>query len=155
MRSLARWEPFGEFSSLRRAMERLFDDYAPLRWRGEEAEWGFPIDVFETEKEIVVKGALPGIKPEDVEITVTENTLTIKGETKAEEKVEKENYYRREMRWGAFARVVPLPAGAYADKAEAEFKDGVLTVTLPRAEEVRAKQIKVKTAKEAEPAGVS
>ncbi len=151
MRALMRWDPFGEMSSLRRAMERVFDDYAPLHLRVEETELTFPIDFYETEKEVTVKAVLPGIKPEDIEISVMGDSLMIKGETKHEEKVEKENYFRQEIRYGAFSRVVPLPASVRVEEAEAEFKDGLLTVKLPKAEEARAKTIKVRSG---EPAGV-
>jgi len=144
MRTLVRWDPFAEFSSLRRAMERAFDDYTPWH-RGEELEMTFPIDVFDEEHHVVVKAVLPGIKAEDVDISVTGDALTIKGETKHEETVEKENYFRQEIRYGAFARMVPLPTTVRAEEAEAEFKDGVLTVKLPKAEETRPKKIRVRT----------
>ena len=93
----------------------------------------------------MVKAVLPGIKAEDVDISVTGDALTIKGETKHEETVEKENYFRQEIRYGAFARMVPLPTTVRAEEAEAEFKEGILTVKLPKAEETRPKKIRVRT----------
>lgn len=87
---------------------------------------------------------MPGVKPEDIDITITGDTLTIKGEVKAEEKVEKANYIRRERRYGAFSRSLTLPTSVVAEKAKAEFENGVLTLTLPKAEEVKPKTIKVK-----------
>lgn len=149
MRALTRWDPFAEISALRRAMERVFDTYAPLRIR-EEEELPFPLDLFETDKEVVVKAAIPGLQPEDIEISVSGESLTIKGESRHEEKVEKENYYRQEIRYGTFCRVVPLPAPVQVEAAEAEYKDGLLTVRLPKAEEARPKTIKVRGK---EPAG--
>ncbi len=151
MTSLIRWDPFAEFGSLRRAMDRVFDDFMrPTIWRG-EAEMAFPVDLYETDDTIVVKASLPGIKPEDVDISVSGDVLTIKGEIKHEEKVERENYYRQELRYGAFARTIPLPTHVAHERAEAEFEHGILTVRLPKAEEVRPKSIKVRTK---EPAGV-
>ena len=143
MRSVIRWEPFGEFSTLRRAMDRVFDDFGQ-DWRSGETELTFPIDLSETENAVVVKAVLPGIKPEDVDISVSEGVLTVKGESKFEQKTQKENYYRQEIRYGAFHRSVPLPSRVNHEQADAEFKDGVLTVTLPKAEEVRPKQIKIR-----------
>jgi HSP20 family protein len=143
MTSVIRWDPFGEMHSLRRAMDRVFDDFGH-GWRGGEAELTFPIDLSETENEVVVKAVLPGIKPEDVEISVSEGVLTVKGESKFEQKTERENYYRQEIRYGSFSRSIPLPSRVNHEQADAEFKDGVLTVTLPKAEEVRPKQIKIR-----------
>lgn len=148
MTQLVRWEPFGEFQSLRRAMDRLFEDFAPARVFRENgpAELMFPVDVSDSDASVTVKAVLPGVKPEDVEITVAEGVLTIKGEAHEEKREESENYYRREIRYGAFARSIPLPAAVDQGKAEAEFSNGMLTVTLPKTEETRPRQIKVKTA---------
>jgi HSP20 family protein len=142
--SLIRWDPFAEISSLRRAMDRLFDDFmSPRLWRA-EGEWAFPVDVYETDEAVVVKAALPGMNPDDVEISLSNDALTIRGEVKQEEKTERENYYRRELRYGSFARTVPLPTRVDQERAEAEFENGLLTVTLPKAEELRPKSIKVR-----------
>lgn len=149
MRALMRWDPFAELTALRRAMDRVFDEFVPARFREEEAELAFPVDVYETDKEIIVKAALPGVKPEEIDISVTSDSLTIRGESRHEEKVEKENFYRQEIRYGAFSRIVPLPAPIRAEEADAEYKDGLLTVKLPKKEEARPKTIKVR-AKEAE-----
>jgi HSP20 family protein len=147
MANIVRWEPFRDLISLREAMDRLFEEsfirprtgwLAPL---GAEA---LAVDVYETDQDVVVKSSVPGIKPEDIDITITGDTLTIKGETKAEEKVEKSNYIRQERRYGAFSRSLTLPTTIVAEKAKAEFEDGVLTLTLPKAEEVKPKTIKVK-----------
>src|SRR5689334_20424438 len=135
MTQVIRWDPFNEFGSLRRAMDRLFEDFAPGRQATGPSELTFPIDVSDSEAEVTVKAVLPGIKPEDVEITVSEGVLTVRGESREETKEEKENYYRREIRYGSFARSVPLPTRVNQEKAEAEFKDGILTVHLPKAED--------------------
>ena len=113
------------------------------------APWGMevlPIDMVEKDDEVLVITSVPGVKPEDIDISVTGDTLTIKGETKMEEEVKKENLIRQERRYGAFSRSVALPTGLDTDKAEATFKDGVLTLRFPKREEVRPKTIKVKAA---------
>ncbi len=144
--SLIRWDPFSELSSLRRAMDRVFEDFMPGRtFRGEGVEMGFPVDMYETDDSIVVKASLPGISPEEVDISVTPEGLTIKGEHKEEQKTEHENFYRREIRFGSFARTIPLPSRVEYERAEADFENGLLTVKLPKAEELRPKSIKVKT----------
>lgn len=91
-----------------------------------------------------MKAALPGLKPEDVSIDITGETLTIKGESKAEQEVKEKDYLYQERRYGAFSRSVVLPSGLKSDKAEATMEDGVLTLTMPKAEEVKPKAIKVK-----------
>jgi HSP20 family protein len=146
--SMVRWEPFRELMGLRKAMDRLFDDSFIRPWRilgvlGEEGQ--LPIDMYQTDKEVVVKAALPGVKPEKVAITITGDTLSIKGETKAMEEVKREDYLYREHRYGAFSRSMILPTDLKTDKAEANFENGVLTLTIPRPEEAKPKTIKVKT----------
>jgi HSP20 family protein len=146
MASLMRWYPFSDIRSLRRHTDRLFDDFfrGPHLVPWESAEFAFPLDVYETEDSLVVKASLPGVKPEEVDISVTGDVLTIKGETKSEEEVKRENYHRRELRYGSFCRSVPLPTGVEHDKTEATFEQGILTVTLPKREEVKPKAIKIK-----------
>jgi len=133
--------------SLREAMDRLFEESVVRPRAGWLAPLGaesLALDVYETDQDVVVKSSVPGVKPEDIDITITGDTLTIKGETKAEEKVEKANYIRQERRYGAFSRSVTLPTSIVAEQAKAEFEHGVLTLTLPKAEEVKPKSIKVK-----------
>jgi HSP20 family protein len=128
-------------------MDRLFEDsfVQPLgRWEGGQEGGFLPLDVYETDDAVVVEAPVPGVKPEDVEITVSGDRLTIKGETQFEEKVEKENYIRQERRYGSFCRAVALPEGLDSDKAEAGFENGVLKVTFPKSEEVKPKSIKVR-----------
>jgi HSP20 family protein len=102
------------------------------------------LDVYQTASEVVVKAALPGVKPEEVEITISGDVLTIKGETKAEQEVKREDYLYQEQRYGAFTRSITLPSALNTEKAEATFEDGVLTLTIPRTEEAKPKAIKVK-----------
>ena len=154
MTHLVRWEPFGDFGSLRRAMDRVFEDFSPARARA-EADLTFPIDLSETEDAVTVKAVIPGVKGEDVDISVSENVLTIKGESRSEETTEKENFYRREIRYGAFSRSIPLPTRVSYEKAGADFADGILTVTLPKAEDVRPKSIKITPGGQKELAGTA
>jgi len=167
MSNLVRWDPF---TDLRVSMDRLFDDsFARPRRRivsAREFAAMVPVEVSETDSAIEVKASLPGVKPEEVEITVHEDVLTIKAEHKdareesspkaeaegevseGEPKAEapKRRFYRRELRYGSFQRRLQLPVGVDADNADARFENGVLTLTLPKAEANRPKQIKVHSA---------
>lgn len=143
---LVKWEPFREMMSLRNAMDRLFEDsfVRPSRiWQDGGAEL-IPVDMYQTDNDVVVKASLPGFKPEEVDISISGDTLTIKGEHKEEKETKDENYFRKELRYGSFNRVLPLPVQIKSDKAEALFENGVLTLTLPKADEVKPKQIKIK-----------
>ena len=141
--SLVRYQPFTE---LRRAVDSLFDErfFTPYRLSNFGRSEVTPIDVYQTGNEVVVKVTVPGVRPEEVDISIVDNILTIKGETKAEEKVEHKDYLYQEHRYGTFCRSVALPGGLKTDKTEATFEDGVLTLTLPKAEEIKPTQIKVK-----------
>ena len=155
MTHMVRWDPFGDFGSLRRAMDRVFEDFAPNRARGEAGDLTFPIDLSENEEQVTVKAVIPGAKPDDVDISVSENVLTIKGESRFEDTTEKENYYRREIRYGSFSRSIPLPTRVDYERANADFSDGVLTVSLPKAEEVKPKSIKIRPGAQKELAGTA
>jgi len=146
MADIVRWEPLAGLTSLRQAMNRLFEDafVRPSRLWPELVGEEPALDVYQTDKNVVVKASLPGIKPEEVDISVTGDVLTIKGEHKEEEEEKKADYFRRERRYGAFHRSMALPVSVKAEKAEATFENGVLTITLPKTEEVKPKQIKVK-----------
>ena len=142
-----RWDPFRELSDMRETMDRLFERGFSRPWRlltWDMGEGFFPVDLYETDDEVVVKASLPGVKAEDVEIAVTGDTLTIKGETKEEHEEKKPNYYRQERRYGAFQRVLTLPVRVDADKADATFEQGVLNLRLPKVPEGRPKTIEVK-----------
>ena len=148
MADLIRWDPFREAVSLRDAMDRLLED-SFVRPRGEwptlaSREQSLALDVYETDENLVVEASMPGTKPEEVDISVVGNTLTIKAEREEQrEKKEEGRYYFRERRYGAFQRSVGLPVDVDADKAEATFKDGVLKLSLPKAEEAKPKRIQV------------
>jgi HSP20 family protein len=145
MVNLVRWEPFREMISLRQAMDRLFEDsFVRSPHLSGDGVREFPIDVYQTKKDLVVKAALPGVKPEEVEITIADDTVTIKGEHKEEQETKEDDYLYREHRYGAFSRSVAIPVKVKGEKAEATFKEGVLTLTLPKAEEIKPRQIKIK-----------
>jgi HSP20 family protein len=144
MSNLTRWEPMREMMTLREAMDRLFDDAftRPLGISGVSATPA--IDMYQTDDEVVVKATLPGLKAEDVQITVTGETLTLRGEYKQESEQKEATYHIREHRSGSFERSLLLPTDVKADKAKADFEDGILTITMPIAEEVKPKSITIK-----------
>ncbi|MBL7065909.1 MAG: Hsp20/alpha crystallin family protein [Anaerolineae bacterium] len=147
MANLVRWEPFRDLVSLREAMDRLFEEsfvQSRVGWPAPVGMEALAVDMYETDDVIVVKTAVPGVKPEDLDVSIVGDTLTIRGETKAEGEIKKENYIRRERRCGSFCRSLVVPLSVVADEAEAEFENGILTLTLPKAEEVKPKAIKVK-----------
>ena len=139
--------PFGELLSLRQAMDRLFEDsFVRPRtgWAGSESAGGaLPLDVTTTPEALVVEAALPGVRPDDVEITVEDGTLTIRGAARQERRQEEGDYLVQEIRRGEFSRSVGLPSGLEPDKAEATFEDGILTLRIPRADEVKPRQIRI------------
>jgi HSP20 family protein len=146
MSNLIRWEPAREMMTLRDAMDRLFDDAFTRPLRLNDGHWSMPaVDMYQTDNEIVVKAAIPGVKSDEVQINVTGDVLTIKGEVKEKEEMKEKAFHLREQRWGMFERTLPLPTDVIADKAKAEFENGILTITLPKAEEVRPKTISIKT----------
>jgi len=147
--SVVRWEPFTDLMTLREAMDRLFEESVVRPGSRLVSPHGgaveLALDMYETENDLVVTAALPGVKPDDVEVTITGDALCIRGEIKSESSEENANWLRQERRYGAFARTVALTTPVQADKAEAKFKDGVLTLSIPKAEEAKPKTIKIKT----------
>jgi len=144
--TMQRWEPIREVMTLRNAMDRLFEDsfVRPARvWADVDGGSVLPVDVYQTDEDLVIKASLPGFKPEEVDISITGDTLTIKGEHKAEEETREADYLVKERHWGTFSRTMTLPVDIQSEKAEAIFENGVLRLTLPKAEEVKPKQIKV------------
>ena len=144
MSNLTRWEPLCEMMTLREAMDRLLDD-AFTRPIGTNGGSTMPaIDLYQTDDEVVLKAALPGLKADDVQITVTNDVLTLRGEFKWENNHKDATYHIREQRYGSFERSVALPVDVQTDKAKADFQNGVLTITLPKAESVKPKTINIK-----------
>ena len=153
-KAVAPWRPFMGLTHWERDMDRMMEDFFgrrarpwwPESWsRTDEHELRAPaVDVFEEKDDIVVKAELPGIEKDNIEVNLTDHTLTIKGEKKKEEEVKEENYYRSERSYGSFVRTVELPKDVRADKVKAAFKNGILEVRMPKTEDAKAKEIKVK-----------
>lgn len=148
MSTLIRWEPTRELTTLRDRMDRLFSEALGRGWGGEEGlatgVWVPPVDVFETPENIVLKADLPDVNKDEVDVSVENNTLTIKGERKMQKEAKEKNFYRMERSYGTFSRSFTLPPTVAAEKVEASFENGVLTLTLPKREESKPRQIKVK-----------
>ena len=142
--------PFGELMTLRQAMDRLFDDdYRPFRWMSGGLDGpALPLDVTTTEDAVTIEAALPGIKPEDVDITVENGTVRISGKTADERKADEGSYVLQEIRRGSFSRTVTLPNGLEPDKATATFEHGILRLEIPKAEQLKPRQIKISAVSE-------
>ena len=146
MSAITLWRPNRRMLSLHRPLDRFFDDWfeRPSRlWLVPSWDEALPLDAYRENGNLIVKAEIPGVSPEDLDLTVKDGILTISGETRAEEKVEEENYIRRERTYGSFSRSLALPAEAEGDKAEAVFEDGVLTVSIPVADEPQPETIKI------------
>ena len=145
MTKLTRWEPFREMRRMHDMLDQLMDrrliDYPDLE--GERFSF-LPLDVYQTEENVVVKASAPGLNPDDLNISITGDTLTIQGETSEEKEEEGAQFYLKERRASSFSRSITLPTMVKAEEASAEFKNGVLTLTLPKVEEVKPKTITVK-----------
>ncbi len=144
--ALVRWDPFRELNSLETQFNRIFGTNT-RSWPGREPSdtttWSPNVDIFEAENELVLKAELPGIAPEAVELHLEKNVLTIKGERRFESEDNKDNYHRIERAYGSFSRSFSLPTTIEEGKIKADFKDGLLTVTLPKQEQVKPRQIKI------------
>jgi HSP20 family protein len=144
---LAPWRPFRELERMRREMDRLWDSFfeeRPQRKIEELGEWGPSLDLSETKNDLIVKADVPGIDPKDIDISLNKDVLTLKGEKKRETEEKGENYHFIERSYGAFARSIRLPRDVQTDKINASYKDGVLRVTLPKSEEAKKKEIRIK-----------
>ena len=144
MSNITRWEPFRDLVSVRKDMDRLFDEFFTVP-AATSSGWSMPmVDMYQTEDEIVVRATMPGLEPEDLDIQITGDLLNIRGEVKHETEEKDAKYHLREHRYQSFARSLMLPAAVVADKAQADMKNGILTLTLPKAEEAKPKTISVK-----------
>jgi len=144
-RELTPWRPLEGLSSLKRDMDRLWDsffgeDWGLTRWR---EGWSPTLDVSETKDNLIVKTELAGVDPKDVDISLTGEVLTIKGEKKDEKEEKEENYHLMERSYGSFSRSMRLPVEVDQDKVKASYKNGVLKITLPKTEKTKSKAIKV------------
>ena len=142
--TLNRWEPFRGAATLQEQVNRLFGN--ALEHSGEESNltsWAPAVDIYETEHELVVKADLPEVDPKELDIRVENNLLTIRGERKFEKKVNEDNYLRVERAYGSFSRSFSLANTVNAEAIKADYQNGVLTLTIPKREEAKPKQIKV------------
>ena len=147
MANLVRWDPIRDMVALREAMDRMVEE-GMVRAPAPFAAWApgsMAVDMYETDDSVIVSTAIPGMKAEDIEVSVTGDTLTIKAEAKEDSEIERENYLRRERRFGSMCRSITLPGGLEMDKADADYSEGILTLTFPKTEEVKPKSIKVTT----------
>lgn len=146
MSTLVRWRPLRDMMNLREEFDRLFDeamDMPQMRWES-AANWGLALDVAENEDAFIVKASIAGVVPDDIDVTISDNVLTVKGEIKADETVEDEQYHLRERRFGTFSRSITLPVPVNADAVEATYEQGVLTLNIPKAEELKPRRIQIK-----------
>jgi len=147
---MVRFEPFRDLLTSQREYVRLLKEaFSPMSGETEVStrSWAPPVDIYETEDAIVLKAELPGIDPKDVEVRVEDNTLYLKGERNYEKEINEQNYHRIERSYGSFARSFSLPNSISAEKVKAEYKDGLLTLTMPKREEAKPKTIKIDVTK--------
>lgn len=144
MADLTLFDPFREMATLRSMVDQVFDNMLSRQlegWRG--CDW-MAVDMYQTNDEVVVKAVLPGVKPEDIQVSVVNQVLTIRGEVKEEKVREDATYHIRERRSGMITRSIQLPVDVVVEKAKAEYENGILMLILPKAEEMRPKTISVK-----------
>ncbi len=144
---LIRWDPFRDLVSLQERINKLFEDSLFRTRSGDEGlssgVWSPPADIFETPEAIVLRAELPGLNKKNIHVEVKDNVLTLSGERKFERGIKEENYHRMERCYGSFTRSFTLPSSVDKDKVKARFKDGILEITLPKAEKAKQKQITV------------
>jgi len=147
MMNLVRWNPLREMATLHQGLDRWFDDsfFTPRRWNGETnlKTWNPAVDLYEESDRFVIKAELPGLDRKDIEVDLNDRVLTLKGERSFENEVKEDGYYRKERAFGKFHRAFTLPANLNADEIKAEFKDGLLTINIPKPEEEKPKQITI------------
>lgn len=146
MAKIVRWNPMRDMVNMRNEMDRMFEEAfntPRLRWQ-EPTNWGLALDVAESEESFLVKASVAGVNPDDIEITLSDNVLTIKGELKSDENIEENNYHLRERRYGSFERSITLSVPVNADAIDATYEHGVLSLAIPKAEEIKPKRIAIK-----------
>jgi|SRR5579875_496751 len=144
MNSIVRWDPFRNLASLQEQFNRLFEgNLSRDHDQSVLTAWAPSVDIYETENELVIKADLPEVSEKDIDVRVENNMLTIRGERKLDQKVKEENYLRMERSYGSFTRSFSLPNTVNTEAIQANYRDGVLTVTLPKRAESRPKQVKI------------
>jgi HSP20 family protein len=146
--AITRWEPFRDLMTMQERMNRLFNEFfsRPAGYEEEstvQGKWTPAVDIYETDSEVVLKAELPGMTQEDIHIEIRENVLTLKGERKQESEAEEGEYHRVERSYGTFQRMFTLPSVIQHEKVKARYKDGVLEVTMPKAEAAKPKHIAI------------
>ncbi len=146
---LGRWEPLADMAEIHRDMDRAFGEFfgwTPFSMVAAEGAWSPLVDIHETKDGILVKAELPGVKQEDIQVSIVGDTLTLKGERKRETEVKEDQYHRIERSYGAFQRSLVLPSVVDSTGVKATYRDGVLQILLPKKEEAKPKEIKIETA---------
>lgn len=148
-RGLERWDPFREFESIQEQMNRLFSSAFGrggllAEEEGQAGAWAPTVDVVDAKDRLRIKAELPGLKKDDIQVSVEDSSVVISGEKKEEKEQKEEGFIRRESTYGSFYRSIPLPSGADPNKIDASYKDGVLELTIPKSEQAKPKQITVK-----------
>ncbi|HUT99670.1 MAG TPA: Hsp20/alpha crystallin family protein [bacterium] len=141
--AIVRWTPDRHWMTLQEEMNRLFEDFVGPSTSSNDIIWAPRVDISETSGDILVRAELPGVNPESISVDLTNNTLTIQGEKTKDDSAEGENFYRVERIYGKFMRSFSLPSRLKADAVKARYKDGILFVTIPKAEEAKPREIKV------------
>lgn len=141
--AIVRWDPWRELAAMQEEMGRLFERTFGGLKPAKGIRWAPAVDMYDRDDAIVVRAELPGVKAEDVDVSLVENNLRIRGEKRAKEEVKEENLYRMEQFYGSFERVIPLPSEVKAEEVSAAFENGVLEITLPKVKAARPKEIKV------------
>ena len=141
--AMIRWNPAQDLSHMQRELKRILRGFESGEEPASMAVWAPPVDIFETDNEVVVRAELPGMDQKDIDIRIDNNLLTIKGERKMDQRVKEENYHRIESMYGTFVRSFTLPFTVDPDNVKADYKSGILNITLPKKEQAKPRQIKV------------
>jgi len=140
------WDPLRELLALKDRMNKIIENAMSRSQYGGTADagtWAPPVDIYESEDSVVVAVEVPGLSPSDIEVKISDNTLTLKGERKLEKGIQQENYHRIERSYGSFLRTFPLPAGVHASEAKAEYRLGILHIRIPKARDAGSRQVRV------------
>jgi HSP20 family protein len=144
--ALIRWQPFQEMETLRHQMDKMFDEMAGLNREMATKTWSPAVELEDTNDHIILRAEVPGLEGKDLDIQVAREAVSIAGESRYEKKAEERGYLRSEFRYGKFQRTIPLPAAIKNDQVQAEFKNGILILTMPKAEEAKNKVVKINLA---------
>lgn len=142
---LIRWQPMQEMEALRRQMDRVFEEMVDVK-REAQVTWQPAVELQDTEENIILRAQIPGVEAKDLDINVAKAAVEVAGERRYENKDAKQGYFRSEFRYGKFQRVIALPVAVQNDQVQAQFKDGILTLTLPKVTEARRQVVKVNLA---------